>query len=504
MRLRRRPVNKDVEKQVLIGFITSDKICHTLKNLLDPKLFQLSVGQTVSRWIKEYYSLYNRAPQQDIQEIYLAERSNLDEEVALDVSQFLQTISEQYTDNPPNEDYLLDKAGIYLEKQSLLLGIKEANLILENSNGDKSAISAAKAALGKGEKNLVGTNLGINILEPERILEFMEEDENPLIKLKEPLGTFLGPLHRGYLIGIMGSMKRGKTWMLQKMATECLENGLRVIFISLEMPWKKLAKRFLQQIGCFAKTDGLYDFPVFDCSKNKYNKCEYPQRTCSVKKGEEGYYPCTACKEGKNGLSLYSYLEKVERPGITSRKAIKVSKNFGLHHGKNNLRVLTYPAFSANLSRILNDIDALEWQEGFIPDVIALDYPTILAPENGQSSQNKEYVSLGETWKTLKGLAEEKQVLIFAPTQTDKSGTEVSYIKIKNTAGYVQIIAHMDKCLTLNQDEIDYTNRIMRIGKIADRWEEMDQSKEIRALTQLQCGQPLINGLIVKREQKEK
>lgn len=496
MRLRRRPINKDVEKQVLIGFVTSDKICHTLKNLLDPKLFQLSVGQTVSRWIKEYYSLYNRAPKGDIQEIYLAERNNLDEEVSLDVSQFLQSLSQDYLNNPPNEDYLLNQATVYLKKQNFMTGIKEAGLILESSNGDMAALSAAEAAVARSQKNITKSVPSLDPCNISFAVTCLEEDKEPLLVMPEPLGKFIGPLHRGYVLGIMGSQKRGKTWWAQNFVITALEERLRVIFVSLEMPSKKLVKRFWQQLGCFPEKNGNYEFPFFDCTKNKYNTCKKPERVCTIKYGEQGYIPCEICKE-KEGLDLSISLHPYHKKGIDAQNLTKKMKNFHLMYGKNNIRFLCYPMFSANLSQILNDIDILEWRENFIPDVIVLDYPAILKEER---ETGKEYSAFGETWKTIKRIAEEKQVLFIAPLQTDRKGGDSEHLKISHTAGYVQIIAHMDICITLNQNESDYEQRVMRIGKIADRWTEMQPGKEIIALSQLQCGQPYLGSRLVRRK----
>lgn len=503
MRLRRRPVNKDIEKQVLIGFITSDKINHSLKQLLDPKLFQLSVGQTVSRWIKEYYSLYNRAPKGDIQEIYLAERNNLDEEVSLDVSEFLQSISEQYIQNPPNEDYLLNQATVYLKKQVMVTSAKEVVLTLENSNGDLSLLSKAEAVLGRYKKSIVDVSKSCNPFIPEKIDTFFDKKEDPLLVLKGNLGKFVGNLHRGYLLGILGRMKAGKTFYVQHLITEALESKLNCIFVSLEMPEDKMIGRFWQQIGSYAEEEGTYSFPVFDCKRNQSGKCEKSQRTSHVKKGEPGYERCYFCKEGKDGFQFTVDLTEVKREGLDKEKIQKLARNFGLQYGRNSLRFLSYPAFTANLSRIMNDIDAMEWQEGFIPDVIAIDYPAILAPEEN-SFHSKEYSVISETWKVLKKIAEERQVLLIAPIQANRAGVNVENLQMEHTSGSIDIQAHCDKCISLNQSGDDYDKKIMRIGKIIDRWGKANKNLELVALTQLECGQPYINGLIRKIEYKNK
>ena len=500
MRLRRRVINSDVEKQVLIGLITSDKVCHTLKNLLDPNLFQLEVGKKVSFWIKEYYSLYNRAPGKDIQEIYLAERSNLDEEVSKDINQFLQTLSEDYLKNPPNEEYLLNQSTTYLRKQCMLAGIKEANALIENGNGDLSSLSAAEAAMGKYARTTAENTQAFDPLDPKIVREFMKEIATPLLVLDEPLGSFIGPLHRGYVLGIMASQKRGKTWWVQNFAINAIEEGLRVVFISLEMPKQKLAERFWKQLGGFADKDGNYEFPIFDCEKNKFNSCAKEERTSHVKHGEEGYIPCTKCKE-KDGLKLTITLKSFHKKGITLERAVKKVKDFSLMYGRKSVRFFCYPMFSAKLSQIINDIDALEWREGFIPDVIILDYPAILQEER---VTEKGYESFGETFKTIKRIAEEKQVLFIVPLQTDRSGSDSTRLKIKNTAGFVQVIAHLDICITLNQQDKDYDDRIMRIGKIADRWTEMSPGKELIALTQLQCAQPYLGARLEKVKSDKK
>lgn len=498
MRLRRRVVDKDLEKQILIGLITSDKILNLSKPILSPKLFSLEASQKIITWITEYHSLYNRSPKQDIMSIFETEKSSLDAEVAENISQFLNTLSQSYLDNPPNEDYLEANTKKYLKKQNLQQIIKQAESLLIS---DINNLEEAEATISTYNKSIISEcHNWVDPFDPETIKTLHHKIKTPLMTLTGDMGKYIGPLRRGQLIGILGRMKIGKTFLAQEFCLQALHQRLRSIFISLEMSADELLERFYQQIGNLPLEEGDYDYPVFDCTKNRTNKCEKDIRLCHVKHGEEGYIHCSQCEEYE-GFSYHIDKMVQHRPGLTLQKKLSLAKNFSLHYGRRNFRILTYPPFSVNLQQILNDIDILEWNQNFIPDVIVLDYPDVLMEER---RTEREYISIGETWKTLKKLAKERQVLIVVPTQTDRSGTDVANLKMKNVSGYIQKIAHSDKFLAANQTDLENELQVVRLSKLADRWDKANLSKELHILNSLETGIPIVDTKIMKKKTEKK
>ena len=63
-------------------------------------------------------------------------------------------------------------------------------------------------------------------------------------------------------------------------------------------------------------------------------------------------------------------------------------KNFAFQYS-NNLRIMAYPAYSADFDDMEADLDELEFQEDFVPDVICVDYFDILNPKRKNREKRK-------------------------------------------------------------------------------------------------------------------
>jgi len=65
----------------------------------------------------------------------------------------------------------------------------------------------------------------INPFDVQTIRSFFQEDEeNTLFSFDGPINDLIGPLKRGWLLGIMAPMKRGKSFWLAEIMVQALFN----------------------------------------------------------------------------------------------------------------------------------------------------------------------------------------------------------------------------------------------------------------------------------------
>jgi replicative DNA helicase len=170
--------------------------------------------------------------------------------------------------------------------------------------------------------------------------------------------------------------------------------------------------------------------------------------------------------------------------------------------GSNLLRLISYPAFSASLTDVEDDLEKLEIQEGFIPDIIIVDYADILAPEG----KHREYRhQIDEIWKRLKGMAEERSCLVVTGSQSNRMSMDKEILEEKDTAEDARKLAHTDVMLTLNQTSKEKEQGVWRVGILEHRWKKFNKRQQLMALQKFEIGQPILDGEIIYYEyQREK
>jgi len=157
--------------------------------------------------------------------------------------------------------------------------------------------------------------------------------------------------------------------------------------------------------------------------------------------------------------------------------------------GRNRLRLISYPAYSASITNIMTDIELLEIREGFIPDVIVIDYADILAPENTRDSGREK---IDATWKALKRMGAERKALVITGSQTNRDSIEKAIIDEHHTAEDIRKLAHVDVMLTLNQIPDEKIIGAMRISVLEHRWKQFDKFKQALVLQNYHTGQAAI------------
>ena len=138
-RLRRKKINKDIEKQIITAFIVSDSFCKKIKNSYKPEYLEIDYARTVAKWSQDYYDDYSKAPGIHIEDIFKIEREHLKEDEADLIEIFLETLSAEYERAEVfNTDYLVTNAKAYFKKRALEILFKKGDAYVSAGHIDRA------------------------------------------------------------------------------------------------------------------------------------------------------------------------------------------------------------------------------------------------------------------------------------------------------------------------------------------------------------------------------
>lgn len=497
--VRKNPDTSD-EQIVTIGMIISDLFLSKMQDLFSSDFILNDSLKTICSWCMSYYKEFEQAPKSHIQDIFEERKFGLEKADAKLVEDFLILLNKRYTDftEPVNDDYFLSRAKKYFTKRNLKVKSERIKALLEL---DK--IEDAEEELSDYKKFTVLSSQAISPFDPEIVRKIIARKEDCLLRLPGAFGKLVGPIDRGYLVGILGIFKRGKTKCMQYISSYAASCKLKVVFVSLEMKQEQVAESIVRNIGTFTKEKDKL-FPVFDCRKNQMGTCTKDERTNSetlIINGEKpefqsdtAYQPCTYCrKSDPHEYEVATWFEELNYPDLTYKEVMKKGNSFQMMYG-DNIRILSYPRFTANINDIEKDLLLLEEKEMFIPDIILIDYAGILKPED---TREERRIQIDTTWKRLAQLASERQCVVFTATQGTRSAIYKKTTDQTDVAEWIGIIGHVDIMMTLNQTKFEKKEKVIRIGVLASRHEDFDETKNALLLTNYGAGQFSIDSEII-------
>jgi hypothetical protein len=505
--LKRRIVDTSAEEKILTGMIISDNFCRDISKLISKHTIETPYISIAVRWCQEYYYKYKEAPGIHIQDIFEVEKEKLEVPHQQAIEAILAKLSNQYAESGINEDFFKDEAFRLIESRNLKYSSSQTSSLIELGRLDE-----AKQVYRSYKEISIITSGWEDPFAPQVMQNHFADEQSKksgLFQLPGEIGNFIGPFERNWLVGILAPAKRGKTFWAIEIVLQALFSRKKSVLISLEMNSQRIRKRIYNRLTAMSSETRDYIFPVFDCLKNQKNSCNKSIRKNNLRlldsedkkpdyNQESPYRVCVECRGSFDFIpSTWFTTTKIEKMKI--KKAQKLLEAQALQLGYNktlgsNLRVLAYPAFSANLQRVRNDIQVL-MDQGFIPDVMAIDYPDILAPEDNRITGRER---IDQTWKTLKGMTDEMHCCIFAPSQANRGSFDKKNVGQTDTSEDIRKIANGDLWLAINQTPQEKKASITRISKIASRDRAFDPYESVIVLQQLTLGQICLDSIMEK------
>ena len=424
------------EKDFVASLIMSDKCCQILLPYVKVSYFDCDYSRVIVNWVEDHYRKFKVSPKKDITSIYRLRCDEIADEALKDlVYNYLKNIAESDI-NINNEDYLVDKGRDFIDYKALAEYTEQLNDCLATRSMDK-----ARQIQQNYKKISVTETNEVSLLSEDSIQiiqNALDKEEEVLFELPGAMNGVFGKLHRNDFVAILAGMKKGKSWLLQYIGIVALRQRLNVTIVSMEMTREEVIQRVWKAM--FGVKSGIIP-------EGLYESCRFVE---------------DPCEKGKYKFELYD-IKVGENCGVDVKTLQDQMR--ALNKYSSNLRIIAYPAFGESVQGITDRVEELA-TEGFVTDVLIIDYADITKPIGGGSELRNQ---LDATWKHLRGFSMKFHCLTVTASQTNRAGLSSNVVAAETIAEDIRKLAHVTSMVSMEQSPKMYKNHIMRLRNIAMR-----------------------------------
>lgn len=329
-----------------------------------------------------------------------------------------------------NAPYVLSRVNTFIRQQHLKVAVLEAAQRYQ-VGGDDLVPDVERILQDALRFKVESLDAGTFLNDKARVLRFLTNSAATSYALGIPEldRRNIGPT-LGKALGFMAPAGRGKTWFCIDATVRCLLQRARVCHISLEMGEEELMQRYTQRMFAVAKRDEKFQTTVLEFDE-------------------------------LNRLS--GFTRNTVRPRLNFQDPKIVSKlgerlgDWGVR-GK-RLVVKQFPTSQLSVAQLKSYLDALELTTGFVPDVLIVDYPKLMALDAKQDRR----IAIGMALEQLRGLCVERNIAGIFPVQSNRDGEKVKLLTRETIGEDYSMVQTLDFLLTYNQTEAECAASLARI-----------------------------------------
>ena len=283
---------------------------------------------------------------------------------------------------------------------------------------------------------------------------------------------FRNSLSRDALVAFLGPEKRGKSWWLQDVAYRALLQRRRVAMF---------------EVGDMSRKQWLSRMAIRATRKPfTPRKVNYPT---GITLNDDGKHatPSYEVKSFEDAMTLGQ--AQAAASAIMQRKVKSEESHF---------RLSVHPNGTLSVAGLRGIIEG--WaRDGWMPDVVVIDYADILAPPEGAGKMDVRH-QINETWKELRALSQQLHCLVVTATQANAASYDTYVVTRRNFSEDKRKLAHVTGMIGLNMQGPDFVNKVIRLNWVALREDEYDEHQCWHCATCL----PLANPAVVSCDSKKK
>ncbi len=396
-----------VELQILLGMIFSQSVLSRVASFWAKGSFQGEHREMVAGWCVDFFTERSVAPGTSIRGVYHDKAAHLSEVDAARIAELLDNnIPEQWEKvvEEMNPDYLVDLAARHFSEVRADKMLKDSGDCLKSGNLDK-ALSLISGFQGKVTPDRAGTDLFLDKPEVEAVFD---ESDSILIRYPAALGNFFcSSLERDGLVAFMAPEGTGKSWWLIDIAWNAMRQNRKVAFFEVgDMSSRQIKGRLLTRAARHPLRPTSRD-GSWPCWVNVPTSISPPEPGSSSR-DEEGNTPIAIVTHEK-----IKFAEALDKEAAW--KACRRVTRKRAEPGTSYFRLSCHPADSITADQVLAIIRGWE-RQGWVPDVVVIDYADILAPINPREEFRHQ---INRTWKALRSLSLHLHCLVVTATQSD-------------------------------------------------------------------------------------
>jgi hypothetical protein len=451
------------EREVLIGMIVDRDVLGMVSSRYTPGMFGSRWANVIGKWCVDYFKKYHKAPYKQIASIFQtwSEEKERDKETVDLIEKFLNALSDQYRTyrSEINPQYVIDKAAKYFQRVQLEK-LKE-DLEEELNAGN---IEDARNLVNKYRPVEVGAGVVSKMVVDEESIKLSfanKRETQVIIKYPGALGEFFGDtFERDSFVSFEGMEKKGKSFWL------------------MDVVWRTMLER--RKVAFFS---------VGDMSKNQVIRRFAARATFRPVKPSTIKIPKYINRKPADIYPTVKHKEKTFDKSMKWQEAWKAFQEWGKAlRGTDYIRLSVHPNSTISAEGIHETINL--WQnEGWVPDVIVIDYADILAPINSKEAKIEQ---IDETWRYLRRMSQELHCCVVTATQTNRESYKAKTIQMHHAANDKRKRAHVTASIGINQDNDEKALGVFRLNYVVRREDDYSSDRVVYTASCLGIGNPAV------------
>lgn len=406
------------QENLLTILAHDDKNGRIVARLVNPDLFEGEYRDFATRFVA-YWKKHDSAPKKHAADLFadiLDDKGNRRrktyERILRNIDQLIEGL---------NTEYVMATLKSFSRGQTMKDAILKAAETLNSA--EENSIQQVEEMLGELLRARdFEFNPGITLNDVGPIVDFLETHYTEF-----RLG--IGPLDKGNIVPMRGGVflllappGAGKTWGLVTTGKAALQQRKKVLHISLEMSAEETAQRYYQALFSISKRDDPVSIARFRFDRDHAD----PFRLDAIGKRIEVRPDYT--------------FEDEDIRGVLRRKMKPFTKRIP------NLIIKRFPPRQLSIEGLRAFLDNLEATQGFIPDMVILDYIGIM-----ETDAKNHRISLGRVMEDFRAVMVERNCAGVTASQVGKAGAEASLVKLTHVAEDWSLIATADVAVTYSQ-----------------------------------------------------
>ena len=480
--MRRQTITDSSDMLMLTGAITSKEYLSEIERLkaARPELIQSKTTSRVFNWCWTFWTKFHEPPKRHIEDIFRAEirGGKIPDEQIQAITTILERASDLYESGDQfNVPYAVQETLRSQESARLQMLADEiqSNLLSGNLAGAQEGI----AEYNKGFSSTAPDQLVNPYLDEDAVYDAFNEGTDPLFTLPGEIGRMLNEhFIPGGLVMFQAPEKRGKTHWCNELAKWACWSNCPTAYIAVgDMTRRQMTRRFHVNLSgrhYNPKYCGEMLQPCLDCERCQMASCRKRTSTglgydimengLQFKLALEGYRPCDEAKYCKECIPTMWWVKVPAVKPLNWAEGLECANDFAFLVGGLKIGLASYPSESESVASISQKIRVWEQFNGWSPRVLILDYPDVMGkePEAPQDVRHQ----INSTWKALRRLSMEREMLIIVPTQSDIEGHTVTSQSVRNFSENKSKFAHVTAAFAMNQTPEEKAQGILRVGNL--------------------------------------
>jgi KaiC/GvpD/RAD55 family RecA-like ATPase len=361
--------------------------------------------------IVKFFTEYGAIPTKDELIIEVSNRRGLTDKQVGNIKDLVAS----YKRDDSDREWLTKNTEKFYQERSLTNAIINGASILEKGNQNTNEIlKMVQDALSVSFDSHLGHDYYHDIQTRFDAYHLKEDKITTGVPVLDKIT--LGGFSRKSLNCVLASSGCGKSLLLVSSACNAVRAGYNVLYITLEMSEVRIAERV---------DANMLSVTIPSLSK----------------------------------MDIKQYTQKIDD--------IKDAK-----HGR--MIIKEFPTSSASVLHFKNLLNELKLKQGFIPDIIMVDYINLMTSCRYKAGMVNSYGMVKAVSEELRGLAVEQNVAILTATQTNRSGMNSSDIEMDQVSDSIGLVFTLDMLFALIRTEaLDQANQIM-VKQLKNRYTDLN------------------------------